>query len=380
MLDLHKNGYYTVGQQIYYSKTQALIEATQVNILPEWHYNDDVFGQVKWEQPAVLDLRQAYQQRARQLRDKYDYLILSYSGGSDTWTALHSFLSAGIAPDEILIRWPIKATEGRYQVTNMSQDSTNLLSEWDFVIKHDLAFIAKNYPNIKLTVYDWSDDINDDIVENDWYSVNDHMNPGVFRKFTVVGERERQMLDAGKKTAIIWGIDKPQVKFDNGNLYLYFLDKLANTRCVDAVQHRNAELFYWSPDCTELVHAQAQIVYDYFVQNPEQVSLVDWTGDRAAKKQKFDTIVRGLVYPDWNTNKFQALKPDSMVWCGNDGWMFQNLTDHRYLQSWKHGLDSIKNAVDKKYHQISTDGRFDGWNGFISPMYKLGPIHSSIVA
>lgn len=375
MMDLNKNGYYTVGSRMFYSKTQALIEATQVNIHPNWHYNDDLFGQVKWEEPSTLDLQQAYRQRARQLRDQYDYLILSYSGGSDSWTVLHSFLSEGIAPDEILVRWPIKATQGRYQVTT-ARDSANLLSEWDYVIKHDLNFVAANYPKIKLTVYDWSDDINDDIVENDWFSVNDHLNPGVFRKFRVVGDRECQMLGAGKKTAIIWGIDKPQVRFYNGNLYLYFLDKLVNTRCIDPVQNRNVELFYWSPDCVDLVHAQGRAVYDYFVCNPNKVSLVDWTGDRVAKKREYDNIVRSLVYPDWNVNKFQAFKPDSMVWCGNDGWMFQNLADHRYLQSWRHGLESIKNVVDQKYYQVNANGRFDGWTAFLSPMYKLGPIQS----
>lgn len=371
------NGYYVVGERIFQSKTQALIEASKTNQQPHWKFSDDIFSTVDWTHGSDVDLRQLYQLRARQLREKYDYLILSYSGGSDSWTVLNSFLTAGLEVDELLVRWPLKATANLFTITR-NADASNILSEWELNIKPDLDYIAKHHPNIKITVYDWSDDIGNEVVEDDWYSVNDHLNPGVFRKFTVIGDKERQMIDAGKKTAIIWGVDKPQIRYKEGDLYLYFLDKLANTRCVTGVNNRTAELFFWSADCPELVHGQARVVYEYFARNPAQVHIVDWEDNAQSKKVLYNTLVRSLVYPDWNPKKFQANKPDSMVWNMNDKWMFTGLTDHRYYQSWEHGLNSIKNAVDPKFHQASTSGRFEGWTGFVSPMYNLGPIYKSL--
>lgn len=378
MINLTKNGYYTVGEKIFYSKSLALIEATKTSRPITWDFSNAIFSTMKWDTGYCEDLRLVYRARARQLREKYDYLILSYSGGSDTWTALNSFIDEGVQVDELLVRWPFKATNGLFTASR-NPESWNILSEWELNIKPDLDLITKKYPNIKITVYDWSDDINDELIEEDWASVNDHLNPGVFRKFSVASESERLMIEAGKSVAIIWGVDKPQLKIENGNLYLYFLDKLANTRCVDGVNNRNPELFYWTPDMPELVHAQARVAYEHFINNPAHLSLFDWNSGWDAgsmdRKRLYDNLIRSIVYPDWNPNKFQAHKGGSMVWDGNDTWMFTGLKSHRYYQSWEHGLKSIKAAVDAKFYQPSKSGRFEGWTGFTSPMYNLGPVY-----
>lgn len=368
------NGFYKVGDKLFYSKTQALIEATATKQQPHWSFSDEIFSTVPWTTGCITDIKSLYRKRARQLRDKYDYLILSYSGGSDSWTVFKSFIDEGISVDEIVVRWPVKATQDRYAVS-MSTDPNNMLSEWALVIKKDLEHIAVNYPNIKLTIFDWSGDLDSELVENDWYSVNDHMNPAVFRKYGGISDQEKRMSDSGKTTAVIWGVDKPQLRYMDGNIYFYFLDKLANTRSVDNLNGRAMELFFWSTDCTDVVHAQARIMYEYFIKNPDKTTLIDWDHRTPGNKERYNLLVRSLIYPDWNPNTFQVGKPTSMVWNEYDSWMFTGLQDHRYYQSWEHGLNSIKNAVDPKFHQVSTTGRFEGWTGFTSPMYKLGPIY-----
>lgn len=372
-------GYYTVGSEIFYSKTRALIRATQVNQHPTWNFGDVVFGSLPWTQGTVDNIRNVYRARAQQLRDKYDYLVLSYSGGSDSWTVLNSFLQQGIAPDELLIRWPIKSLQDKYTISTYGSD-TNILSEWDLVIKPDLEYLAVHHPNIKITVYDWSDDLDVELVEDDWMGINDHLNPGVFRKYSAwVGtETEQRMIDAGKTVATIWGIDKPQIVYRDSNVHFYFLDKLANTKFVSGVQNRVAEMFYWSVDMPEIVHQQARLMYEYFVSHPEHLYLVDWnrrTSRTPEQKKLYDHIIKSVVYPDWNPAKFQANKSLSMVKSGIDHWMFQHYNNYRYLQSWEHGISSIKQAVDKKYYQFNANGDFIGWTGFISPFYCLGAIH-----
>ena len=364
-------GYYRVNDRIFYSKFQALLEASRTKTEPHWNFGDEVFSLIDWTSGYCSDIRALYKQRATQLREKYDYLVLSFSGGSDSWTVLRSFLDANQKVDEILVRWPFKFTNDLFTV-NRSADPANILSEWELNIKPELGHIAKFHPDIKITLYDWSDDLTVELAEEDWTNINDHMNPGAFKKFTVYGENERRMIDAGKRTAIIWGVDKPQVRYINGTLNFYFLDKLANNRFTHLHLARKPELFYWTPDMPAIAHAQARMVYEYFVRHPDQVYLTEWEGRTPETKLELNKIIRSIVYPDWNPNKFQANKPTSMVWCENDAWMFSKMKGHRYLQNWQHGLNSIKNSVHPRFYESSPTGRFEGWRGFTSQMYNLG--------
>ena len=210
--------------------------------------------------------------------------------------------------------------------------------------------------------------------------INDHLNPGVFRKYSAwVGtETEQRMIDAGKTVATIWGIDKPQIVYRDSNVHFYFLDKLANTKFVSGVQNRVAEMFYWSIDMPEIVHQQARLMYEYFLAHTDQLYLIDWNRRSARtpeQKKLYDSIIKNIIYPDWSPAKFQANKSISMVKSGIDHWMFRHYNSYRYLQSWEHGMASIMQAVDKKYYQFNANGDFVGWTGFISPFYCLGPIH-----
>lgn len=366
-------GYYTVGDQIFFSKSLALIEATKTNIHPTWHFREDVFSHLDWTKGYAENITEVYHRRARYLREKYDYLVLSFSGGSDSTVTLRSFLDQGLTVDEVLVRWPRKATQPLYTPNGFDTRPENLLSEWDLAIEPALRRLRKEYPKIKITVIDWSDDVNSELKEDDWFSINDHLNPGVFRKYYGLAgtPTETKMIDAGKKTATIWGLDKPQLAYKDGEIYFYFLDKLANTVFVNNTASRTAELFFWSPDCPYVVQAQARALYEYFIMHPEKLYLIDWDKRTTANKSEYNALVRSLIYPLWDQSIFQVGKPTSMAFNEYDSWMFTNLTDHRYYQSWEHGLQNIKAAIDPKYHQYGKNGRFDGWVGFISPFYKL---------
>ena len=39
-----KLGFYTVGDKVFFSKPQALIEATQTGHFPLWNFNNEIFG------------------------------------------------------------------------------------------------------------------------------------------------------------------------------------------------------------------------------------------------------------------------------------------------------------------------------------------------
>ena len=101
------NGYYTVNDQRYDNKITALIRASELKTDVKWHYFDDIF--INAHKNNVLsdtNLEDLYKIRAQQLRDSYDYLILNYSGGSDSHNILHTFLKNNIKLDCIYVQWP----------------------------------------------------------------------------------------------------------------------------------------------------------------------------------------------------------------------------------------------------------------------------------
>ena len=87
------SGYYQVGSEIFNNKLEALYHASKNKQRPRWVFHDDVYGKFDWTTRPLLGLKEVYRARAQQLRDKYDYMSISFSGGADSWNTLNSFLS-----------------------------------------------------------------------------------------------------------------------------------------------------------------------------------------------------------------------------------------------------------------------------------------------
>jgi hypothetical protein len=90
---MHKqHGYYTVDGIDFQSKIQACIFANKHNKKVEWKFNNQAFDTYNWSIEPEQSLDQLYDRRANDLREKYDYLILSYSGGADSHNILMALL------------------------------------------------------------------------------------------------------------------------------------------------------------------------------------------------------------------------------------------------------------------------------------------------
>jgi hypothetical protein len=79
-----KLGVYRVGDLKFYSKLQAIEMSTKTGIHLHWDFNEAVFDSYDWTVEPKDSLVELYRQRAQQLRNKYDYIILAYSGGADS--------------------------------------------------------------------------------------------------------------------------------------------------------------------------------------------------------------------------------------------------------------------------------------------------------
>ena len=87
-----KFGFYQVGNFKTYSKFDASAVSEKTNQALKWNFNDEAYHSVDWEKEPPESLSELYRKRAQQLREKYDYLVLWFSGGADSTNILDSFL------------------------------------------------------------------------------------------------------------------------------------------------------------------------------------------------------------------------------------------------------------------------------------------------
>ena len=373
-------GYYTCGGHKFTSKVLAVEYATANNDHPSWEFNEHVFGKVNWEFEPNEPIDVLYAQRARQLREKYDYLVLNYSAGSDSQNILDTFINNNIKLDEVLVRWFKSATDTEHRLS-MSASPSNFASEWELTLYPALKRLAQINPEIKIEFHDTSNDATEFYKNDDWlYSTNgSHLDPCAIFQFDLGYKKYRQLADKGIKTGHIFGIDKPRVIIKDGVFYTYFLDILtgiAHFTMDERVNEFNKpELFYWSPDSVKILQKQTHIVMNFFKLNPGLLSFIHFENLKFPHvRSTYENLIRSMIYPTWRTATFQVGKPTSVFHCEYDDWFLRYYKDKAPLQIWQEGLDYIEKSVDKKFLSFDVSGRLDNFVGFVSPFYKLGTL------
>ena len=110
----HNKGVYYCNSNPFFNKLEAILEANISGKHVEWDYHDAIFKQAKWDYNPPIELKELYRQRALQLREAYDHLVLFYSGGVDSWNILKTFIDNNIRLDEIYMFGAFEAEEKMY--------------------------------------------------------------------------------------------------------------------------------------------------------------------------------------------------------------------------------------------------------------------------
>ena len=91
--------YYDAENNIYLTHLDAVASRKQC-----WfYYYDDILSKVPWKIEPTETLETLYKLRAQEIRDTYDYVILCFSGGSDSLNVLETFYYNNIHIDEIVM-------------------------------------------------------------------------------------------------------------------------------------------------------------------------------------------------------------------------------------------------------------------------------------
>lgn len=322
-----KYGFWMVtGGKIFFNKAEALVYASQHNLLVKFVYHSQVWNEFDRSRLGKVSLQALYKERALQLRDKYDYLVLYYSGGADSDNVLQTFLKNKIKLDEICVKWPKPLMDGKFYSSNKTDNSArNYWSEWDYAIKPYLKKLSKKHPDIKITIKDYMNQISKLDFENLFVKFNS-LRAGMIVN-TVISD---SALKDKKRVGHIYGIDKPLITLDptSNDVFMYFTDDCLDLIGLNEIDPGSAEPFYWTPDMPNLAYEMAYQVSQYYLFNKEQRKFIhhrpyltdeEWKMFRSVKND----IAKKILYKHWD-NRFQVSKPESASRKDKFFWIYEN--------------------------------------------------------
>ena len=376
-------GYYICDNKIFTSKIHACIHSTQTKKPLEWIFNNDTFDNYPWHIEPEQSLDDLYFARAKQIREKYDYICLAFSGGGDSNNILEAFLRQGLFIDEV--------------VTNVMEDLNNLttinptnMNNWNEGAEYKLQTEArlkelkKRSPNTKISVIDLSTGLFDlfrSYGDAGWIEkTRERMNPSGFMRHNFLHMKEiRKRFDKDKKICMLLGIEKPRTYIKDNVFKMCFSDKACNiatvSEFIEDYDNTSVEYFYWHPQGADIIAKQCHVIKRWLEFNPKflhywrpkNMSEI-WTNHR----KYHERILRPLIYNStWHDNYWQANKSTKDWYSEIDDWFWTAHKDSKEHAIWRAGLDYVKeNASD-----WMMDGDVEGLKGFLHA-YEIGPMQS----
>lgn len=378
-----KNGYYIVDDKIFRNKIYAMQEATRKHLKPndvKWVFNDNVYNKLDWKKPSGVSLLELYRMRAQQLREKYDYLILTFSGGGDSMQMLDSFVLNNIYPDEVVVHWARHQTSGKY-IPNTSTDPTNLPSEWDFLVEPKLKWLEKVAPNVKITVYDNMVEMKPEEPLDDLMEITPKHTWNSTKRYRGFDDVLMARQEKHKNCAIVLGVSPPLVQRLDRHLLHVFSDGPANTYVSGYTSRgpRTVEFFYWTPDMPEIVRDQCHVILSTLRSHPEFLSLIpEWNVGKSsprsvmlkAQHESRRRWLKSVLYPTCDWQALQVDKNNSP--CHNSewfSWIYTNPQSAEIIQPHRSAVASHQRLIDPDFFVERNGDVHDYCNYYTKPQY-----------
>jgi hypothetical protein len=362
-------GYWQVGEKKFLRKYDAQVEGTKNIQRVRYIYFDDIWQHFDRSSLGKFSLKELYKIRAQQLRDEYDYLIVYFSGGGDSYNVIRSFVDNGIKLDEVCVRWPMAAIKaGVYTPDSSNVDPRNTLSEWDYAIKPKLEWLAQAHPEVKINIVDWTENFSEKSYTIELFQTVNNFNDVEIPFMMSYSPSERELVEKGKKVGSIYGIEKPKIYRVAGRWFMSFIDIATSMGTPSLINPLGTEYFYWSPKFPILAFEQAHTLARYLDGNPD---LKKYFGNEESQYWDYDTslhyrnmqntISRQVLYDNWD-NAFQANKPEIPDRADKHFWIFEHpelerIRDH-YVDTNAQFLSQLSSDfVMKVFDKFNTLGK-----------------------
>ena len=326
-----KFGFYQVGEYRTYSRIEAIEYAAKNKKNIHWNYNDEVFSKVDFSKEIDVSLNELYKLRCRQIRNSYDYVVLFYSGGSDSHNMLMQWINSDCKLDEVATLVSLEGSKVKDSYANIEQYTVAI---------PNIITLSEKY-KFDYTVIDFSKFIMDYISINDrhehiLYDMNFNISPNNIAKsllrYNV--DKWKNLIVSGKKVCFLWGMEKLNIINRGENYYLKFTDQYDNV--LSPIVQRNYnngwydEFFSITPDLPELMIKQCNIIKNFFkIRNTNLHSILPYYQqkysscgyNRSLNLYLSDDGYRKLMYPHWDLNTFSTGKSVSTSKSRLDNWI-----------------------------------------------------------
>lgn len=364
--------WYEVGEQRYYNKIEALLAQQSTNQPIKWNVTDSDYAQHKWDVEPLESLDELYAQRAQHIRNRYDYLVLHFSGGSDSANILETFIRNKIHLDEVIIRGSISQSSEKSGVLT----ATDIYAECKSQAFPLAKWVKENHmPHLRITVVDTVDMINAYYKNNaNWvelgvtgFTPSGHMK----NNFDTLAPHYAQLAEQGKKIAHVVGIDKPRIFRHKNYFYTRYADSYlgeywASTGHKITPYPQYFELFYWGKNAIKLQIKQLHLLKQHI----KKYSIPDHVFNHSLTRP-YENFIASIIY-----NRTLPLlaesgkKKSNSIITSRDHWFSKDTHRDSYV-NWHKGADYIKTLIKPRW--FDNNGFWEGGlQGIWSKPYYLG--------
>lgn len=334
------SGYWKVGNRCFFNKKDCLLLASKIkDFNVTYHFFDEIYRNIDWKKELSQSLSSMYADRAKKIRDKYDYVAILFSGGADSTNVLKSFIDNDLHIDEIISFGPVKVADKLlHKFNRMDRSANNLLFEYYEAVVPMYDYLKKHRPKIKLTVIDYTNEILSLVDTNNIHKLflsgcNANTNiTGFYLTYQSVSRHD--------KSCVVFGIDKPRLLYNKkeGKFMSYFHDfNMIHGHFPKETfngDQASTEYFYYDPKMPYIPAKQCQqILPDLLpIVNPSHPLHSEVMTDKGQNLivNVHGDYVKKLIYPTWNNNIYQANKNQSHFYNEIGDWFSQTtLTTNR---------------------------------------------------
>lgn len=388
-----RHGYYEYNSQPFFNRERVADEMALFQDFDsdlKFVFNPEIFDKINWDKPVGFNILDLYKARAVQLRQMYDYVILMFSGGSDSMQILHTFVKNKIKIDEIRI-FSYDSMVQAYGEDKIALDvNLKIFLEYKNAALATIEKIKHLIPDTIITHYDMTDDCIRETKSKKYSHFIREGYPGISAyshspRFFTVSANQYNVRNYKENSCLIYGVEKPIIKFNMSTreLRFHFSDAVLRDYAYCRYYGRKdikVEPFYWSADFPLIPVKQTQMIREYLETENEARKKFYGLYNKIQKEEDFlrrrymttqlARMFDALIYPNWVPETYSGIKPRAFR---HEIFLYESVFGKTHSNEVLDEFNGVKKNKFKKFNKFAMTGVV------LSKPYNLGKLPLPII-